>query len=151
MKAHHDSYPWWKRHFEWIAQSRANRAKNGRFHKLCLISQKLPDNFSCNRTKWKPIMTPFSSENPILIESPEVGQIGQNRAKNGRFHKLCLISQKLSDNFSCNRTRWRPIMTPISCENAILIESPKVGANWAKLGQKWAISQTLPNFSKTVW
>jgi len=50
------------------------------------------------------MMTPFSSGNAILIEMPEVGQIGQKAGKNGQFYKLCLISQKLSDEFFSNRT-----------------------------------------------
>jgi len=54
------------------------------------------------------MMTPFSSENAILIEMPEVGQIGQKTCKkagkNGQFYKPCLISQKLCDEFFSNRT-----------------------------------------------
>ena len=37
------------------------------------------------------MMTSFSSENAILIESPEGGQNGQFRAKNGQFYKLNLL------------------------------------------------------------
>ena len=150
MKAHYDTFLQWKCHFDWIARSWQNRARNGRFYKLCLISQKLSDNFSSYYTKWRPIMTPFFGENAILIESPEVGQIGQNWAKNGWFYKLCLISQKLSDNFSSNRTKWKPILTPFFSENAILIELPEIGRfgqNWVKNGRFYK----LPNFSKTVW
>ena len=67
----------------------------------------------------------------------------QNLAQNGQFCKLCLISQKLSDNFISNyRIKGRLMMTFFCSENAILIEL-------AKIGEKWAILQNLPNFSKS--
>jgi len=49
-------------------------------------------------------MTPFSSENAILIEMHEVGQNIKKSGKNIQFYKLCLISQKQFDEFFSNRT-----------------------------------------------
>ena len=109
-------------------------AKFRQSFKLYQISQKLCDEFSSYRTKWRLIMTACSSQNAILIESPEGGQIGQKWAKFRPFYKLCQISPKLSDEFSSYCTKWRLIMTACSSQNAILIESPESG----QIGQKWA-------------
>jgi len=90
MKAHDYTFLQWKWHFDWNAQSWANLAKtckkwaNTDNFANCLISQKLSDEFFSNRTKWWLMMTPFCSENAILIEMPEVGQIVQKRAKMGK-------------------------------------------------------------------
>jgi len=109
------------------------RAKIGRFTNFLQFSQKPRGEFFFNRTKWSLIMIPISSENAILIESPEVGQIGQKVGKNRQFYKLCLISLKLCDEFFSNCIKWRFIMTPFSSAKAILIESLEVG----QIGQKW--------------
>ena len=79
-------------------------------------------------------MTAFYSQNAILIESPEGGQMGQKWAKIRQFYKLCLISPKLSDEFSSYHSKCRLIITAFSSQNAILIELPKGG----QIGQKWA-------------
>ena len=79
------------------------------------------------------IMKSFSSQNPILIESPEGGQIGQKWAKIRQFYKLCLISQKVFGKVSSNHTRWRLTMTSFYSQSAILAESPKGG----QIGQKF--------------
>ena len=76
----------------------------------------------------------FSTQNAILIESPEGGQMGQKWVKIRQFYKLCLISPKLSDEFSSYRSKCRLIITAFSSQNAILIELPKGG----QIGQKWA-------------
>ena len=102
--------------------------------KICLIPQKLSDNFFSNCIKWRVIMTYLCSQNAILIESPEGGQIWQKWAKIRQFYKLCLISQKLLDKFSSNHTKWRLIVSSFCSQNANLIESPEGG----HIGQKWA-------------
>ena len=96
-------------------------------------------------------MTAFSSENAILNWIVEGGQIGQIWAKFRQFYKLCLISQKLSDEFSFYRTKWRLIMTAFSSQNAILIGLPEGGQIWQKFGEISQILQILPNFSETIW
>jgi len=47
-------------------------------------------------------MTPFSSANAVLIELPEVGQMGKKWAKNMKFYKFCIISQKLFNELFLN-------------------------------------------------
>ena len=119
---------------EMIIMSQLRHFPLHHIYKLCLISQKLSDEFSSYCTKWRVIMTACSSQNAILIELPESGQIGPKWAKFHQFYKLCPISQKISDEFSSYCTKWRVIMTAFSSQNAILIESPKGG----QIGQKWA-------------
>ena len=119
-------------------------AKMANLRTWAKFSQKLSDKFFFNRTKWRLIMTSFCSQNAILIESPEGGQIGQKWAKIRWFYKLCLISQKLFDKFSFNGTKWIFIMTTFSSQSAIVIELPEGG----QIGQKFTDFTNFAYFLK---
>ena len=111
--------------FDWIifAQFMGKKwAKLANLRTWAKFSQKLSDKFFFNHTKWRLIMISFCSQNAILIESPEGGQIGQKWAKICQFYKLCLFFQKLFDEFFSHCTKWRVIMTACSSWNTILIE-----------------------------
>ena len=102
--------------------------------------------FSSYHTKWRFIMTAFPIQNAVLIKLPEGGQIGQKWAKFRQFYKLCLISQKLSDEFSSYHTKWRVIMTACSSQNAILIESPQGWQNGRNFANCTNFAKFLKNY-----
>jgi len=55
--------------------------KDGNCYKFCVISQKLFDEFFFKSYQMNAHLTTISSAYTILIEMPEVGQIGQKRVK----------------------------------------------------------------------
>ena len=132
MKTQHNTFHKCKYHFDWIAQRWANWAKNGQFYNVCLISQNLSDEIFSNRTKWRPIITPFSGLNAILIESPEGGQIGQKWVKNGQFYKVCLISQKLCDEFIFLIESNEGSSLHLSAMKMPFWFSPQIGQKWVE-------------------